>query len=368
VVHVVSDVVGWLDRNRTVAEALGIGLAAVGVVMFATAIPAIIATTAAWGAQAIAAAMAATATLLAATPYILIAVAVAAVALGILELVKHWQDVTAFFSGAAKDVANFFEDDLVKPVGRFFTVDIPGFFEAGIHLFEAVWVDPQEDAIKDVIGFFENDLVHPVEQFFTSDIPKAFDAGYRFFESTFVDPVKNAIGDVEHGFEAAFNAIPGYVQDAFSGLVAIVKAPINGVIDIIDGAIGGLDSIHVSIPSWVPVVGGDTFGVSIPKIPQLAQGGLVLPQPGGTQVTVAEAGQAEIVSPIPAMEQAMTVALQSAGVGMQAGGADYPGSSAAHPLYAELELTVNGQMINRALVVFQQQGGQFTAARKAVLG
>ena len=59
----------------------------------------------------------------------------------------------------------------------------------------------------------------------------------------------------------------------WDGLVALVKAPINGVIGLINGAIGALNKISVKIPDWVPKYGGQTFGINIPEIPQLASGG-----------------------------------------------------------------------------------------------
>lgn len=59
----------------------------------------------------------------------------------------------------------------------------------------------------------------------------------------------------------------------WDGLVGIVKAPINAVIGLINGAIGALNNISVTIPDWVPVVGGNTFGINIPNIPMLATGG-----------------------------------------------------------------------------------------------
>lgn len=361
--HIGMDTAQWLERNKTVAEALGIALAFIGGVMLGEALPAMLATAAGWWAQATAAAAAAAATLVAAAPYIAIGIAVAAVALGVLELIKHWRDVTSFFAGAAKAVADFFMNDLVDPVKHFFTVDIPGYWDDATHFFEELFVDPQMDAIKDVTGFIESDLVDPVKDFFTVDIPEAWDEASQLFEDDFVDPVKNAVADVENGFEQAFSAISGYAHEGFDDLVSIVKAPIDGVIDIIDSAIGALDDVHVSIPSWVPVVGGESFGIDIPKIPQLSTGGLVLPQPGGSMVNVAEAGQAEIVSPLPVLEQAMTVALAASG---PRGYENMPGS-AGNPLHAEIVMkSPNGREINRQLVIFQQQGGVFTAAKAAV--
>ena len=71
----------------------------------------------------------------------------------------------------------------------------------------------------------------------------------------------------------AWNGVVQVFGGLWDGLVAIVKAPINAVIGLINGAINALNSISVTIPDWVPVVGGNTFGINIPNIPMLATGG-----------------------------------------------------------------------------------------------
>lgn len=71
----------------------------------------------------------------------------------------------------------------------------------------------------------------------------------------------------------AWNGVVQVFGGLWDGLVAIVKAPINAVIGLINGAINALNSISVTIPEWVPVVGGNTFGINIPNIPMLATGG-----------------------------------------------------------------------------------------------
>ncbi len=66
------------------------------------------------------------------------------------------------------------------------------------------------------------------------------------------------------------------VRTIFSGIfdtfAALCKTPINAVIGIINGAISGLNSINVSIPDWVPGLGGKSFGINIPTIPMLYRG------------------------------------------------------------------------------------------------
>lgn len=71
-----------------------------------------------------------------------------------------------------------------------------------------------------------------------------------------------------------------------------MKAPLNAVIGLINSAISGLNRIYVDIPSWVPGFGGKTFGLSIPKIPYLAKGGII---DSPTLAMVGEAGKEAVV-------------------------------------------------------------------------
>ena len=74
-------------------------------------------------------------------------------------------------------------------------------------------------------------------------------------------------------WSTAWSGIVQTFGGLWEGLVAIVKAPINAVIGLVNKAISGLNSISVTIPEWVPGVGGQTFGVNIPSVPMLATGG-----------------------------------------------------------------------------------------------
>ncbi|WP_206672887.1 hypothetical protein, partial [Parasutterella excrementihominis] len=48
-----------------------------------------------------------------------------------------------------------------------------------------------------------------------------------------------------------------------------------------------LNSLSVTIPSWVPIVGGQTWGLNLPTIPMLAKGGTIT---GAGSVLVGENG------------------------------------------------------------------------------
>jgi tape measure domain-containing protein len=99
-------------------------------------------------------------------------------------------------------------------------------------------------------------------------------------------------------FKSAFDGIAGFVSKAFAGVVGAVKGPINAIIGIVNGAIGALNSVSVTIPAWVPIVGGQTFGLHLPRIPQLANGGIVQAKNGGTLANIGEGRYDEAVVPL----------------------------------------------------------------------
>lgn len=74
-------------------------------------------------------------------------------------------------------------------------------------------------------------------------------------------------------WSSAWSGVVQVFGGLWDGLVGLVKAPINAVIGLVNSAINALNGISVTIPDWVPVVGGNTFGVNIPNIPMLATGG-----------------------------------------------------------------------------------------------
>ncbi|MFC9004470.1 phage tail protein [Streptomyces microflavus] len=117
------------------------------------------------------------------------------------------------------------------------------------------------------------------------------------------DVVPRAFTAVKDKLSSVWGGLKDIAGRAFEKIKGAVRGPINGVIGLINSAIGKLNGIKVSIPGWVPLVGGKTFGVSLPRIPMLAQGGVVQPRRGGVPAIVAEAGEAEAVLPLSKLDR-----------------------------------------------------------------
>lgn len=89
----------------------------------------------------------------------------------------------------------------------------------------------------------------------------------------------------------AWEGVKQIFGNAFDALINLCKAPINAVIALINKAISGINGLGLTIPDWVPVVGGKSFSINIPTIPMLAKGGFT----NGPSIA-GEAGREAVIS------------------------------------------------------------------------
>ena len=134
--------------------------------------------------------------------------------------------------------------------------------------------------------------------------------------------IKETFSGVKAFFVTVFQGAVDAVKLIINGLVGIVKSVINAIIRGINAFIDALNNIE--IPDWVPGIGG--AHLSIPRIPELAKGGVL--KKG--QVGYLEGNGAEAVIPlennkrwIAATAQALKTALKEEGL-IAAGGAAGP--------------------------------------------
>ena len=119
-----------------------------------------------------------------------------------------------------------------------------------------------------------------------SGLTSAFKVIHKAFSS-----LGKKIGIIGKGIKKVFMGIMGFVVGTFykgwthswklvvkvfgkiwNGIKTVAKAPINFMIGMINKLIDGLNKISFKFPSWVPKVGGKSFGINITPIPQLAKG------------------------------------------------------------------------------------------------
>jgi hypothetical protein len=139
------------------------------------------------------------------------------------------------------------------------------------------------------------------EWLYKTVIKPVFDAIGKVFDWLWKNVIKPVADWISGAFEAigstisdVFGGIGKFIKDTFDGIVNIIRGPVNAIIDLINGMIDGLNKIKIKVPDWVPLIGGQTLGFNIPKIPKLAEGGYV-DQP--TTALIGEAGP-EVVTPL----------------------------------------------------------------------
>jgi hypothetical protein len=153
--------------------------------------------------------------------------------------------------------------------------------------------------IATAVDWLWNNAIKPA----LSAIGKFFGWVWNTFIKPFVDVVVGAFNLIGGVAEKIFGTIAKWVGDAFNAIVGVVRGPVNFIIDILNAMITGLNMIKIEVPDWVPILGGQTLGFNIPKIPKLAKGGFV-DEP--TTALIGEAGP-EVVTPLKDFERMMGI-------------------------------------------------------------
>lgn len=159
-----------------------------------------------------------------------------------------------------------------------------------------------------------------IKAFWDKNIAPIFTAKF------WLDLAKNCGNGLINGFESAIN-----------GIIGMFEKMINWIVD-------GLNKISFNVPSWVPLIGGKTFGFNIPEvkfgrvsIPRLAQGTVVPPNKEFMAVLGDNTKEHEIVSPVSTMKQAFMEAM------IEMGG-NFGGGN------TEVVLEIDGREFGRAVI------------------
>ncbi len=128
------------------------------------------------------------------------------------------------------------------------------------------------------------------------------------------DNVLHAWDLMKNGATNIWNALSDAIRNPINSILAAVESLANGIINGINGMIGALNTLHFSVPKWVPGIGGESFGfdlgyLSNVSIPRLATGTVVPPNREFMAVLGDNKKEPEVVSPISTMKQANKEAL-----------------------------------------------------------
>lgn len=149
------------------------------------------------------------------------------------------------------------------------------------------------EAVANLVSAFQSNF--PLLSAYLSGWWESVSAAWENVKAIFaniIDFVQNVFAG---NWSAAWDNIVAIFGNVFGMIVNLAKAPINGVISAINWVLEKINSISVTIPDWVPGVGGKTLGFNIPTIPALAAGGIAT-EP--TLAQIGEGGEPEAVLPL----------------------------------------------------------------------
>lgn len=216
-------------------KAVSIGSGLFGKVMSGSLIPAIT--------SGISSMWAFTAALLA-NPMTWVVIAIIALIAAIVLLYKNWDKVTAFFQKTFKALM-----DTVEKVVSYFKDVFPKVADYASAVFKKIG-----DVVKNVwgpIGDWIKNLWSGIEDFLINIWKNISDYGISIWKY-FVQRLANVWG----------------------GITGALKGFVNIFIQAINWVIRAMNKFKVTIPNWVPVYGGNTWGFNIPSIPYLHKGGV----------------------------------------------------------------------------------------------
>ncbi len=213
----------------------------------------------------------------AAGPIALIVAAIAALIAIIVLAIKYWDEIVAAFKAAWEWLKNVFQK-----WWEGFTEFWGNLWENVKNALLAAW-----EWIKDM---FLNYTPHGLIIQHWDTIKEYFSELWDHVKGIFSDAleeiatairvqfllIKLKIKGIWDDVVGVFNTVKERILSIWAGIVGGIKSVINKIISAINGMISGLNKVKFSVPSWVPALGGKSFGFNIPTIPYLAAGGDIL--------------------------------------------------------------------------------------------
>lgn len=269
------------------------------------------------------------------SPVFLITLAIGLLIAIIVLLVKNWDtvketaskswDVIVDIWGKAGD---WFSEHVTEPIKKFFTELWDGIKQWA----SDAWTNIKEtwQGVKD---WFKEKVTDPIKNWFgeawDTIKTKATDAwegikdtwsGIGTWISEHVtEPIKEKFGTALDWVKLKWEDIFGGLGEFFKGMVNTIidflNGMLNGMAEGINGVVGALNSIQVTIPEWVPFIGGNMWGLNIPyvtapQIPRLATGAVIPPNSEFLAMLGDNKSQREILAPEDVIRRIVEEALE----------------------------------------------------------
>lgn len=206
------------------------------------------------------------------SPIGLVILAIAAIIAIIVLLIKYWDEIKEaaiacwdWIERVWCSVANWFDDNVIQPVAKFFT----GMWDGVKNGAKKAW-DGIKSVFSGVATFFKNTFENA-----WNGVKNVFSKGGKIFDG------------IKDGIVTAFKTV---VNAIIEGINKVVKLPFEGLNGILN-TLSGLSIAGIKPFGWL------TWRAPIPQLPKLAVGGIVNRPGRGVPAIIGEAG-AEAVLPL----------------------------------------------------------------------
>lgn len=148
--------------------------------------------------------------------------------------------------------------------------------------------------------WFKDSVTEPIKKWFTNGwdnvktsstnawdkVKERWSNAGDWFKDHVTEPIKNgfntALDWVSEKWQTIFNGITDFVRNAINTVIGLINGLMMAFVNGLNSVIGGLNSISFTVPDWVPLFGGQQWGLSIPyviapQIPYLATGAVIPP-------------------------------------------------------------------------------------------
>ncbi|MCU6725778.1 Phage-related protein [uncultured Clostridium sp.] len=252
-------------------------------------------------------------------------VAITALIAGGIALYKNWDKISAKLKKIWEGIQKF-----AGEIWGGIKDTISKVHDAIANVLSVVW-----EKITSTLSTVWNNLKSTVESVFGSIRDKISEVwatisetGKKIWDGIH-DTISGILNKIADTASSVGSRISNALVGAFQNILKLIKVPINGIIGLINGLIKGVvtginyvlqafNKLRISIPRWVPGIGGNTLGfnfatLNAPQIPKLAEGGYVKPNTPQLAMIGDNRHQGEVVAPEKKLKQMAAEAVREAG-------------------------------------------------------
>jgi hypothetical protein len=150
-----------------------------------------------------------------------------------------------------------------------------------------------------------------------------FGGAAEWIQTNVTDPIKNAFGTaldwIKTKWETIFTGVKDFVKGSINSIIDFINGMIRAIAIGINAVVNGINAIKITIPDWVPVYGGKSWGLNIPtvptpQIPRLATGAVIPPNAKFAAILGDNKKENEILAPESTIRQIIQEELNASGM------------------------------------------------------